>query len=170
MSNGQFHAPRRNRSKPAPPERTLSDFRGPADQITLSKIAIFGGGRLFAIQNTSHLEQNRVGGLSGLTRAARSRRRRRSALLPVRGPPPGPARSDSGHGRRSTAASSRRPAVGRRLNAGLPAASRGALEVAEPVTVKLPVERTHGAGGLRDMVEWRRSGHVVGRPLPRHFQ
>src|SRR5271166_5821909 len=57
VSNGQFRVPRRNRSKPAPPERTLSDFRGPADQITLSKIAIFGGGRLFAIQNTSHLER-----------------------------------------------------------------------------------------------------------------
>ena len=55
MSNGQFRAPWRNRPKPAPPERTLSDFWRPADQITLSKIAIFGGGRLFAIQNTSHL-------------------------------------------------------------------------------------------------------------------
>ena len=48
----------RNRSKPAPPERTLSDFRRPADQITLPKIAIFGGGRLFAIQNTNHLERH----------------------------------------------------------------------------------------------------------------
>ena len=37
-------------------ERTLSDFRRPADQITLPEIAIFGGGRLFAMQNTSHLE------------------------------------------------------------------------------------------------------------------
>ena len=59
MSNGQFRAPWRNRSKPAPPERTLSDFRRPADQITLSKIAIFGGGRLFAIQNTSHLDMSK---------------------------------------------------------------------------------------------------------------
>jgi len=59
VSNGQFREPWRNRSKPAPPERTLSDFRRPADQITLSKIAIFGGGRLFAIQNTSHLGPRR---------------------------------------------------------------------------------------------------------------
>ena len=59
--------------------------------------------------------------------------------------------------------------VGEDLNASLPAAARGALEVAEPATVKLPVERAHGAGGLRDMVEWRRSGHVLGCPLPRHF-
>ena len=29
-------------------------LRRPADQITLPKIAIFGGGRLFAMQNTSH--------------------------------------------------------------------------------------------------------------------
>ena len=53
---------------------------------------------------------------------------------------------------------------------GLPAAAPGPLEVAEPVAVKLPVERAHGASGLRDMVERRRSGHVLGRPLPRHFQ
>jgi len=61
VSNGQFRAPWRNRSKPAPPGRTLSDFRRPADQITLSKIAISGGGRLFAIQNTSHLGAVTVG-------------------------------------------------------------------------------------------------------------
>ena len=49
VSNAHFHAPRRNRPKPAPPERTLSDSRRPADQITLPEIAIFGGGRSLAV-------------------------------------------------------------------------------------------------------------------------
>src|SRR5271166_6324502 len=70
VSNGQFRVPRRNRSRPAPPERTLSDFRGPADQITLSKIAIFGGGRLFAIQNTSHLGEFMLSGIARMSIAA----------------------------------------------------------------------------------------------------
>src|SRR5271166_7180872 len=56
------------------------------------------------------------------------------------------------------------------LNAGRPAAARGALEVAEPVTVKLPGERAHRAGGRRDIAEWHRSDHVLGRPLPRRLQ
>jgi len=38
-----------------PPERTLSHFRRPADQITLPEIAMFGDGKSFANQNTSHL-------------------------------------------------------------------------------------------------------------------
>ena len=45
--------------------RTLSDFWRPADQITLPEVAIFGGGRLFARQNTSHLARP-----SGLNKAA----------------------------------------------------------------------------------------------------
>src|SRR5271166_1007603 len=81
VSNGQFRAPWRNRSKPAPPERTLSDFWRPADQITLSKIAIFGGGRLFAIQNTSHL-----GPACPVETPSRTRRYLAAGHLPHRAP------------------------------------------------------------------------------------
>jgi hypothetical protein len=56
------------------------------------------------------------------------------------------------------------------LNAGQPGAARGALEVANQLPSSCQVERAHCAGGPRDMVEWRRSDHVLGRPLPRHFQ
>ena len=55
VSNGQFHAQGEIGQNRHRTERTLSDFRRPADQITLPEIAIFGGGKLFAMQNTSHL-------------------------------------------------------------------------------------------------------------------
>ena len=47
VSNGQFHAQGEIGQNRHRTERTLSDFRRPADQITLPEIAIFGGGRLF---------------------------------------------------------------------------------------------------------------------------
>jgi hypothetical protein len=57
VSNGQFHAQGEIAQNRHRTERTLSDFRRPADQITLPEIAIFGGGRLFAMQNTSHIDR-----------------------------------------------------------------------------------------------------------------
>ena len=43
VSNGQFHAQGEIGQNRHRTERTLSDFRRPADQITLPEIAIFGG-------------------------------------------------------------------------------------------------------------------------------